>query len=252
MKRLDLQAHFHPRPSRARRAIFLALAAAAVVPTARELRLSLPFADVVTEASSGGALAASDSRERRRDIKRRIRQAESSTYIDEILLARDSSLTRWRERTRRPLRVWVQPTADVPDFQPGFPEEVRQAFREWEATGIPVRFEFVDEARTADVHVTWLDRFDEPISGKTRWARDDQWWIVEANIAIAIHHNGYEPLDHSAIRAISLHEVGHLLGLDHTGDVLAIMTPRVRARALSQADSATVVLLYSLPPGDVR
>ena len=252
MKRLDLQNHFHPRPSRASRALFLALAAAVVVPTARELTPALVFGRAVTEASAGGALAATDKRDRKRDIKRRLRQAESFTYIDEILVARDSSLTRWRERTSRPLRIWIQPSADIPDFAPDFPDEVRMAFREWEATGIPVRFSFVDDARAADVHVTWLDRFDEPISGKTRWARDNEWWIVEANIAIAIHHNGDEALDHSAIRAISLHEVGHLLGLDHTGDVLNIMTPRVRARALSAADSATVVLLYSLPPGDVR
>ncbi|HEX6060104.1 MAG TPA: matrixin family metalloprotease [Gemmatimonadaceae bacterium] len=252
MKRLDLQRHFHPRPSRARRALLLALAAAVALPALSPRAAAWPFGHVVTEGSAGGALAAGDIRERKRDIKRRLRQAESFTYIDEILVARDSALTRWRDRTRRPLKVWIQPGAEIPDFQPDFPEEVRQAFRDWEATGIPVRFDFVDDAGAADVHVTWLDRFDEPISGKTRWARDSDWWIVEANIAIAIHHNGNEALDHSAIRAISLHEVGHLLGLDHTGDVLNIMTPRVRARALSAADSATVVLLYSLPPGDVR
>ena len=252
MKRLDLQAHFHPRPSRGRRALLLALAVAALLPAGRHLAPALPLTHAVAEGSAGGALDAGTARERRRDIKRRLRQAEATTYIDEILLARDSSLTRWPDRTRRPLRVWVQPTAAIADFQPDFPEEVREAFREWQATGIPVRFEFVDQPGAADIHVTWLDRFDEPISGKTRWARDDAWWIVEANISIAIHHNGNEALDHSAIRAISLHEVGHLLGLDHTGDVLNIMTPRVRARALSEADSATVVLLYSLPPGDVR
>ena len=251
MKRLDLQRHFHPRPSRTRRALLLALAAAVALPVVSPRAAAWPFGHV-TEGSAGGALAAGDVRERKRDIKRRLRQAESFTYIDEILVARDSSLTRWRDRTRRPLRVWIQPAAEIPDFQPDFPDEVRQAFRDWEATGIPVHFDFVDDAGAADVHVTWLDRLDEPISGKTRWARDNDWWIVEANIAIAIHHNGDEALDHSAIRAISLHEVGHLLGLDHTGDVLNIMTPRVRARALSAADSATVVLLYSLPPGDVR
>ena len=249
MKRLDL---FHPRPNPRRRALLLALVALAFVPAARDIPLDRSLGRVVTEATSGGALAAGDARERRRDIKRRLRQAEGTTYIDEILAARDSSLTRWPERVRRPLKVWVQPAAAIEDFQPTFPDEVRAAFREWEATGIPVRFDFVNEPSAADVQVTWLDRFDEPISGKTRWARDDRWWIVEASISIAIHHNGSEALDHSAIRAISLHEIGHLLGLDHTGDVAAIMTPRVRARALSGADSATVVLLYSLPPGDVR
>jgi predicted Zn-dependent protease len=83
------------------------------------------------------------------------------------------------------------------------------------------------------------------------WARDENWWIVDANIVIALHHNHGEALDPSAIRAIALHEVGHLLGLDHTADTTNIMTPRVRVRDLSAADRATVKLLYSLPPGPV-
>lgn len=252
MKRLD------PRPGKRALlpgALALALAAAALLPAARDLPLPIanPFAHAVTEASASGALAAADARDRRRDaIQRRLRQAEGTTYIDEILASRDSALTRWPERVRRPLRIWVQPEAAIADFSPEFPERVRDAFRDWESTGIPMRFEFVSDSAAADVHVTWLDSFEDPISGKTRWARDDDWWIVEANIAIAIHHNGGEALDASAIRAISLHEVGHLLGLDHTRDVANIMTPRVRVRDLSAADRATVVLLYSLPPGDVR
>jgi hypothetical protein len=104
----------------------------------------------------------------------------------------------------------------------------------------------------ADVHVTWIDHFAEPISGKTLWARDQSWWIVDANITIALHHNQGEALDAAAIRAIALHEVGHLLGLDHSGDTANIMTARVRVRDLSAADRATARLIYELPPGSVR
>jgi predicted Zn-dependent protease len=59
-------------------------------------------------------------------------------------------------------------------------------------------------------------------------------------------------LDEDAMRAMALHEIGHLLGLDHTYDVRSIMAPKVRVRALSSADKATVRLLYTLPPGAVR
>ena len=54
------------------------------------------------------------------------------------------------------------------------------------------------------------------------------------------------------MHAIALHEVGHLLGLDHTADTMNIMTPKVRVRELCEADRATMRLLYSLPPGSVK
>jgi len=123
-----------------------------------------------------------------------------------------------------------------------------------EETGldIPVRFVFVTDSAQSDVRVSWIDHFDTAISGKTLWARDRSWWIVNGNITLALHHNGGEPLDDSAVKAISLHEVGHLLGLDHTLDTSNIMTARVRVRDLSSADRATMELLYTLPPGSVK
>ena len=72
-----------------------------------------------------------------------------------------------------------------------------------------------------------------------------------ATITIALHRNTGEVLDTSAIKAIALHEVGHALGLDHTMDTTNMMTPHVRVRSLSEADRATLRLLYSFPPGSL-
>ena len=189
---------------------------------------------------------------RRDEVRRRLQLAEPGTYIGEILLDRDSALTRWPERTRRPLRVWIDAAAEQPGWDAGYRDQVRAAFASWEEVGIPVRFDFVADARDADVQVTWVDRFVEPISGKTIWSRDDRWWIVDADIQLALHHRNGDPLDASQVRAIALHEVGHLLGLDHTEDPANIMAARVRVRELSPADQATVRLLYSVPAGRIR
>lgn len=186
------------------------------------------------------------------DIRRRIVLGENGTYIGEILGERDSALARWPDRMVQPVRVWVGSNPTIEGWDPSYPENVRNAFDQWTSLGIPVRFTFVRDSTDADVHVSWIDHFNSPISGKTIWARDGKWWIVTANITLALHHNEGELLDAKAVHAIALHEVGHLLGLDHTADTANIMTARVRVRDLSEADRATMRLLYSLPPGSVK
>jgi predicted Zn-dependent protease len=151
-----------------------------------------------------------------------------------------------------PLRVWVGDGAHIESWDPTYPQRVREAFSAWETVGIPVRFTFVLDSTDADIHVGWVNQFDAPISGKTLWSRDRHWWIVGASITLALHHNGGEALDGSAVHAIALHEAGHLLGLDHTADPANIMTPKLRVRELSDADRATIRLLYTLPPGSVK
>jgi Matrixin len=186
------------------------------------------------------------------EVRRLVHDSEAGTYIGEILLERDSSLARWPDRHGIPLTVWIQPRSSVEGFTSSYIANVRDAFREWDTLHLPVSFAFVDDSADADVHVNWIDRFDEPISGRTRWARDDDWAITDANIMLAVHHHQGDQLDDDAMRAMALHEIGHLLGLDHTKDSLSIMAPRVRVREISDADRATVRLLYALPAGPLR
>ncbi len=185
-------------------------------------------------------------------IRRRIRAGEAGTYIADILLERDSALARWPDRHDAPLTVWIQPAASIRDFTGEYVDHVREAFQSWDQLALPVRFVFVDDSASAEVHVNWVDRFKEPISGRTRWARNDDWTITDANIILAIHHHQGEILDLMSMRAMALHEIGHLLGLDHTGDSTSIMAPRVRVRELSEADRATVRLIYELPAGKLK
>jgi hypothetical protein len=211
-----------------------------------------------TEAVAAGEMDATATAEldaKKRDvldIRRRIELGATGTYIGEILDERDSALARWPERLAPPVRVWVGSNPTIEGWDDSYPDRVRDAFDQWANLGIPVKFTFVRDSVDADVHVSWIDHFDSPISGKTVWARDSKWWIVSANITLALHHNAGELLDPKAIHAIALHEVGHLLGLDHTADTTNIMTARVRVRDLSEADRATMKLLYSLPPGSVK
>ena len=194
-------------------------------------------------------------RGRKRDVeevRRKLEQGANGTYIGDVLVEHDSAIARWRDRVAEPLRVWIDADPALEGWNAEFEMQVRTAFEAWTETGIPVRFEFVADSADADVDVTWVDRFEEPISGKTRWARDNRWWIVDGSITLALHHNSGPMLSATAIHAIALHEVGHLLGLDHSRNTDDIMTPRVRVKTLSDQDRATMKLLYTLPPGAVR
>ena len=205
----------------------------------------------VARAIASVTAVATPIKDDRGEVLRRLKHGARGTYIGEILLERDSTLVRWADR-RAPLTVWVQPQSNINDFSSAFVQEVHNAFEEWDDLRLPVRFAFVDDSTDAKIHVTWINHFSQPISGRTRWARDDDWSITDANITLAVHHSSGELLDDDAVRAMALHEIGHLLGLDHTTDSASVMAARVRVRQLSDADRATVRLIYTLPAGPVR
>jgi len=185
------------------------------------------------------------------EIQRRLTSGESGTYIREILLQRGDNIARWPDRQRVPLRVWIQPTSTLPDFRPSYPVRAREAFERWMYAGVPVSYTFVVDSASSEIPVTWVDRFDMPITGRTRWSHDQNWWIVGSSIQVALHHQNGATLEPEAIYAITLHEIGHVLGLDHTMDERSIMAARVRVNQLSDVDEHTVQLVYSLPPGSV-
>ena len=234
--------------------IGLIASVAAIAATRQTTVVNATVVPLVRRESAGGSVSlhdtARDDEEEARAIARaRLQAGEAGTFIPEILLERDSALARWQDRPFQPLKVWVQAAPHIDDWNEDYVDAVASAFRAWDAVELPVRFRVVLDSADAEVHVTWIDRFNAPISGRTRWSRDDSWWIVNASIVLAVHHQQGEVLDKSAMKAMALHEVGHLLGLDHTSDPGSIMASKVRVRDLSPIDRATIRLLYSVRPG---
>jgi hypothetical protein len=186
------------------------------------------------------------------EMRRRVTRGLEGTYLSELLVSRDSIMARWPDRIGRPLRVFVREGERLDGWNPDFLPVVRDAFDTWSQTGIPVRFTFTADSALADIHVHFHDHFANGISGKTVWSRDANFWLVASEIQLAIQHPAGGMVTPPQMRAIALHEVGHLLGLDHASDAENIMAARVRVRELSEADKSTVRLLYSVPAGSLK
>lgn len=198
-------------------------------------------------ARSGGAAKSVSATSRRQRVARLSR----GTYFGQLITDRDSVLERWPDRVGRPIRVWISTPDSVEGWKSDYIAPVTTAFEQWSATGIPVRFEFVDDSTSAEVRVFWADSLDGHTAGMTFWQSDSRRWMRSARITIAMRASDGGRQNGRGISSIALHEVGHLLGLSHSPHARDIMAPWVIAKQLSDGDRATVRLLYALPAGRI-
>jgi hypothetical protein len=173
------------------------------------------------------------------------------TYLDSLMVSTDSVLRRWPDRYGVPLRVALI-EGGVKGYAPRLADFVRQALERWEASGIGIRFQVVDDTAGSDVQVRWIDHFDIDRAGQTDLTWDQSGRVRRALISLALRTNDGTQLPDAAVLSVAVHEVGHALGLPHSADSADVMFPATRTAELSERDRRTAAVLYRLPPGTVR
>jgi hypothetical protein len=174
------------------------------------------------------------------------------TYLPDMLRM-DSTLRRWPdERLASALPVAVVRTPRVAGFREDFVSNVAWAVGRWNGALLPVQLRIGADSAEAAVVVTWTERLDSTVTGRTSVTWDQYGRIRHALVVLATHDPNGRTFEGREMVSLALHELGHALGLNHSPVRADAMYPRTVATELTERDLRTARLLYSLPPGSVR
>jgi hypothetical protein len=141
------------------------------------------------------------------------------------------------------LTVWIEPTSRHLAFDPAFVAEARAAFHAWSDAGVPVIFDFTSDSAHAVIRVFWRTRFRNALAGRsTWWTSESRLGGVDVEVALAAQSG----TDRSFIRAVVMHEIGHLLGFSHSKEPDSIMSYYVGRPELSRRDVARMRQRFAL------
>jgi hypothetical protein len=115
-----------------------------------------------------------------------------------------------------------------------------------------VRFDLNADSADAEVRFAWRIQFEIDRTGETDLEWDHNGRLLSGLVTIATFDPNGQPLGADDVRVVALHEIGHLIGLDHSADSTDVMFAKAKVRDLSARDVRTARLLYDLAPGSLR
>jgi len=157
------------------------------------------------------------------------------TYLEELFKIRNQQVVRWPiALLTRNFYIWIAPILTTGDsvLDVAHVRAVKESFSEWNKVRIPLLFVFTSDSSKADVKLQWVSNFEEKTIGKVLWKHNPK--------------NGHM-LKTITMKAISLHEIGHMTGLEHTRQDRTIMQTPIKIAHLDPRDQVSAQILYSMP-----
>ena len=169
-------------------------------------------------------------------------------YVEQVLAAHEGRVVRWDRGPDRPLRVWVPPAPADPRTA-GFVALVDSALAAWNGVGLPVVLARATDPAHADVLLRWVRTEREAeTAGRTRLGIDGRTdHVTAATLALTTHATSGYAHPPAVMLGVALHELGHVLGLQHGGTPDCVMFPIPQRTALCAADAETARRWYAMP-----
>lgn len=204
-----------------------------------------------TDPAVFGHLVAPSTATQAAESRAALAAAGSTVYLSAMFRETDSVIRRWSDADADHLRIAFV-IEDLPEWTSEDQHIARTALTEWERLGLGVRFTEVLDTTGAQIVVHWLQRFSFDRTGQADLKWDAEGHVKHAEIELALADKDGRALPADAKRAVALHEVGHALGLPHSDRADDLLYPTTRWPVISARDSATIRLLYRLPPSSIK